>query len=128
MLPTDPPADIERAMRMIAGDSVNVIVSYGAEPSDPSPLRPELMALLDQLATRYFPGAPVIPDMAAGSSDALYLRNAGIPTYNPSALAEVDGEANAHGLNEKVREKSVYDAVAFWYEMVKGLASGGVRI
>jgi acetylornithine deacetylase/succinyl-diaminopimelate desuccinylase-like protein len=127
MLPNDPPADVERAIRTIAGDSVKVTVPYAAVPSDPSPLRPELMALLDQLASRYFPGAPVIPDMAAGASDALYLRNAGIPTYNPSALAEVDGEANAHGLNEKVREKSVYDAVAFWYEMVKGLAGGEPR-
>jgi len=62
--------------------------------------------------------------MALGASDGLYLRNAGIPTYDPSAIAEVDGEANAHGLNEKVREKSIYDAVAFWNDMLKGLAGG----
>ena len=125
MLPNDPPAEVERTIRLLAGDSVTVTVSYKAVPSDPSPLRPELVALLDRLAARYFPGAPVIPTMALGASDALYLRNAGIPAYNPSALAEVDGESNAHGLNEKVREKSVYDAVAFWYDMVKGLAGGG---
>ena len=125
MVPNDPPAEVERTIRLLAGDSVTVTVAYKAVPSDPSPLRPELVALLDRLAARYFPGAPVIPTMALGASDALYLRNAGIPAYNSSALAEVDGEANAHGLNEKVREKSVYDAVAFWYDMVKGLAGGG---
>ena len=124
MLPNDPPADVERIIRSIAGDSVVVTVPYKPVPSDPSPLRPELMSLLDQLAARYFPGAPVIPVMALGASDGLYLRNAGIPTYDPSAVAAVDGEGNAHGLNEKVREKSIFDAVAFWYDMVKGLAGG----
>ncbi|CAN5772069.1 M20/M25/M40 family metallo-hydrolase [soil metagenome] len=126
MLPNDPPAEVERIIRQVAGDSVVVTVPYPPVPSDPSPLRPELMSLLDQLAARYFPGAPVIPIMASGATDGLYLRNAGIPVYDPGALAEVNGGSNAHGLNEKVREKSVYDAVAFWYDMVKGLA--GARI
>ncbi|MEP6992356.1 MAG: M20/M25/M40 family metallo-hydrolase [bacterium] len=124
MLPNDPPAEVERTMRSLAGDSVKVTVTYPAVPSDPSPLRPELMALLDRLAARYFPGAPVIPTMALGASDGLFLRNAGIPTYDPSAVAGVDGEGNAHGLNEKVREKSIYDAVAFWNDLLKGLAGG----
>ena len=84
------------------------------------------MSLLDRLASRYFPGAPVIPSMALGASDGLYLRNVGIPTYTLSAIAGVDGESNKHGLNEKVREKSVYDAVAFWNDMVRALAGGAV--
>ena len=124
VLPNDPPAEIERTIRRLAGDSVKVTVPYPAVPSDPSPLRPEVMSILDQLAARYFPGAPVIPVMSAGASDGLFLRNAGIPSYDPSAIAGVDGESNEHGLNEKVREKSIYDAVAFWYDMVKGLAAG----
>ena len=124
MLPNDPPAEVERIIRGVAGDSVKVVVDHAPMASDPSPLRPELIALLDRLAARYFPGAPVIPVMALGASDGLYLRNAGVPTYSPSAIAEVDGEGNAHGLNEKVREKSIYDAVAFWNDMLQGLAGG----
>jgi acetylornithine deacetylase/succinyl-diaminopimelate desuccinylase-like protein len=65
----------------------------------------------------------VLPEMALGASDGLYLRNAGIPTYSLSAIAEAGSESNAHGLNEKVREKSVYDAAAFWNDMIRGLAS-----
>ena len=124
MLPNDPPADVEKAIKRAVGDSVAVTIIYPPVPSEPSPLRADLMSLLDQLSARYFPGAPVIPSMSLGASDGLYLRNAGIPTYSLSAIAEADGEANAHGLNEKVREKSIYDAVAFWNDMVKGLASG----
>ena len=122
MLPNDSPAEVEHAIKRVVGDSIAVTVTYKPVPSDPSPLRAELMTLLDQLSARYFPGAPVIPAMALGASDGLYLRNAGIPTYSLSAIAEVDGEANAHGLNEKVREKSVYDATAFWNDLVRGLA------
>ena len=124
MLPNDPPTEVERTLRRIVGDSVAVTITYAPVPSEPSPLRTDLMSLLDQLSARYFSGAPVIPSMALGASDGLYLRNAGIPTYSLSAIAEADGESNAHGLNEKVREKSIYDAVAFWNDMVKGLASG----
>jgi acetylornithine deacetylase/succinyl-diaminopimelate desuccinylase-like protein len=124
ILPNDPPAEVEATVRRLAGDSVAVTVIYKAVPSDPSPLRADLMPLLDRLAARYFPGAPVIPAMALGATDGLFLRNAGIPTYSLSALAELDGESNAHGLNEKVREKSVYDAAAFWNDMVRGLATG----
>lgn len=122
MLPNDPPAEVEQTIKRIAGDSVAVTIIYKPVPSDASPLRADLMALLDRLAVRHFAGAPVIPTMSLGASDGLFLRNAGIPTYSLSAIAELDGESNIHGLNEKVREKSLYDGVAFWYDMVRGLA------
>lgn len=124
MLPNDPPAEVEKALKRVAGDSVAVTVTYAPVPSEPSPLRTDLMSLLDRLSARHFSGAPVLPTMSLGATDGLYLRNAGIPTYSLSAIAELDGESNAHGLNEKVREKSIYDAAAFWNDMVKGLASG----
>ena len=121
MHPADAQADVEATLRRLAGDSVTVAVIYKAIPSDPSPLRADLMTLLGELSTRYFAGASVIPSMSLGASDGLYLRNAGIPTYSLSAIAGVSGESNAHGLNEKVREKSVYDAVAFWNDLVRGM-------
>ncbi len=123
MLPNDPPAEVEAAIRRAVGDGIAVSVPYPPVPSDASPLRPDLMALLERLSGQYFPGAPVIPSMSLGASDGLYLRNAGIPTYSLSAVAGVDGESNEHGLNEKVREQSIYDAAAFWNDMVRGLAT-----
>ena len=82
--------------------------------------------LWERVGARCFPGGWVSPALELGGSDGLELRSVGSPTYALSAIAGVDGESNEHGLNEKVREKSVYDAVAFWYDMVKGLA--GARI
>jgi len=123
MLPNDPPAEVEATIKRVVGDGVGVTITYPPVASDPSPLRPELMTLLERLTAQYFPGAPIIPSMSLGATDGLYLRNAGIPTYSLSAVASVDGESNAHGLNEKVREKSIYDAAAFWNDMVRGLAT-----
>jgi acetylornithine deacetylase/succinyl-diaminopimelate desuccinylase-like protein len=122
VLPNESAAAVEQTIKRLVGDSIAVTVIYKAVTSDPSPLRADLMSLLERLSSRYFPGAPVIPSMSIGATDGLFLRNAGIPTYSLSAVAEVDGEANAHGLNEKVRVKSIYDAVAFWNDMVRGLA------
>jgi acetylornithine deacetylase/succinyl-diaminopimelate desuccinylase-like protein len=65
--------------------------------------------------------------MALGASDGLYLRNVGIPNYALSALASVEGESNAHGLDEKIREDSFYRAVAYWYDLVKALAGGSAH-
>ena len=126
MLPNDPPAEVERALKRVAGASVAVTVTQPPTLSEASPLRADLMTLLDRLSARYWPGAPVIPSMALGATDGLFLRNAGIPTYSMSGVAAVDAEGNEHGLNEKVREKSIYDAVAFWNDMVKQLASAPV--
>ena len=123
MLPNDPPGDVERTIKRLAGDTVSVTVIYKAVTAEASPLRADLMSLVETLSARYFPGAAVIPAMSAGASDGLYLRNAGIPTYSLGAIAGAAGEGNAHGLNEKVRAKSVYDAAAFWNDLVRGLAS-----
>ena len=120
--PDDPPATVEQTLRRLAGASVTVTVTYPPTPGAPSPLRPDVMAALDRLSARYFPGAVVVPVMSAGASDGLFFRNGGIPTYATSAIAAADGEGNEHGLNERVRARGLYDAVAFWNDLVRALA------
>lgn len=69
---------------------------------------------------------PTIPEMSAGATDGNYVRNAGIPVYGLGAMFSKDGETNAHGLDEKVRVQSFYEAYEFWYRMVKRIASPSV--
>jgi acetylornithine deacetylase/succinyl-diaminopimelate desuccinylase-like protein len=128
MMPGDSAAAVERMLERIAGDStVKVVRTYEPVPSPASPLRKDVMDVVERLAARHFPGAVVIPSMALGASDGLYLRNVGIPNYALSALASVEGESNAHGLDEKIREDSFYRAVAYWYDLVKALAGGSAH-
>ena len=62
-----------------------------------------------------WPGMPVVPCMSAGATDGAFLTPAGIPTYGVSGMfGDPDGNG-AHGLNERMRVKSVYDGRDFLY-------------
>jgi acetylornithine deacetylase/succinyl-diaminopimelate desuccinylase-like protein len=45
--------------------------------------------------------------------------NDGIPTYGMSGIFAKPGEMNAHGLNEKIRVKSLYEGRAFLEGVVR---------
>ena len=91
-------------------------------------MRSDLLAILDRLTAQYYPGASVVPAMETGASDGLFLRNAGIPTYNTGAIAVDANDDRAHGRDERVLEKSFYDATQFLYDLVKSLTGGGGTI
>jgi acetylornithine deacetylase/succinyl-diaminopimelate desuccinylase-like protein len=66
-----------------------------------------------------WPGIPVVPFMSAGATDGAFLSPAGIPTYGISGIfGDADGNG-VHGLNERLRVKSVYDGRDFLYAVVK---------
>jgi len=130
MMPTEKPEEVEATLRRLAAGpardtAVTVARIYEPVASPPSPLRPDVMGVVERLVAAHFPGAVVVPGMALGATDGLYTRNAGIPTYGVSALAAVQGESNAHGLDEKIRADAFYRAVAFWDAMLKAIAGGG---
>jgi acetylornithine deacetylase/succinyl-diaminopimelate desuccinylase-like protein len=73
-------------------------------------------------AAKLWPGVPVAPSMTAGATDGRYLMSAGIPTYGMSGMFAVPGEGNAHGLNEKIRVKSLYEGREFLEAIVRAYA------
>jgi len=46
------------------------------------------MAAIEKLSAEFWPSASVIAMMSPGGTDSTYLRNAGIPAYGHSGLAE----------------------------------------
>jgi acetylornithine deacetylase/succinyl-diaminopimelate desuccinylase-like protein len=88
-------------------------------PKGPQPLTPEIVGPVEALAAKMWPGIPVVPFMSAGATDGAFLTPAGIPTYGVSGMfGDPDGNG-AHGLNERLRVKSVYDGRDFLYQVVK---------
>jgi acetylornithine deacetylase/succinyl-diaminopimelate desuccinylase-like protein len=88
-------------------------------PKGPQPLNPKVFGPVERLTAKYWPGIPVVPAMSAGATDGAFLTPAGIPTYGVSGVfGDPDGNG-AHGLNERLRVKSVYDGRDFLYEIVK---------
>ncbi|MGH8140129.1 MAG: M20/M25/M40 family metallo-hydrolase [Steroidobacteraceae bacterium] len=95
-----------------------------ATPSPPSPLDPKLLKTIEKLTAKFWPAIPVVPVMSAGASDSLYLRNAGIPAYGHSGLADDIFDVRAHGKDERVNVKAFFTGQEYLYELVKQLSGG----
>ncbi len=124
VLPDQPPAEVEAVLRRLAADErITIRTGYAPIPSLPSPLTPAIMGPIERLVAEQFPGVPVVPVMEAGATDGLFLRNAGIPTYGVSAVFDDPNDVRAHGRDERIRVESFYDALEFWYRMMRAFTS-----
>lgn len=86
------------------------------------PLDQRIMGPAEALAAKYFPGVPVIPSMATGATDAVFLGPIGMPVYGvPGAWGDPDGNG-AHGLNERLEVKAVYVGRDYLFDLVKAYA------
>lgn len=127
MAPDDPPDSVQATLQRLAGDKVRVKLAWDVVTSPVSPLRPDVLGVVERLTREQFPGAVVTPEMSTGATDGLFTRNAGIPTYGVSSVfGEINEQSRAHGRDERVGVKAFHDAVRFWYDMVKQLAGPGV--
>jgi acetylornithine deacetylase/succinyl-diaminopimelate desuccinylase-like protein len=102
------------------------IHSGASDSKGPPPvaLQPEVMRPLEKLVAVYWPGTPVVPDMATGASDSVFTNAAGIPTYNWSAIQLEISDVRAHGKDERLPPDSFFKGVQFWHDYVRMLTSG----
>jgi len=85
----------------------------------PPPLTPQIMQPIQTMAAKIWPGVPIIPVLTAGATDGAFLSPVGIPTYGVTGMfGDPDGNG-VHGLNERIRVKSLYDGRDFLYGLVK---------
>ncbi len=112
--------NVLRAMAARHGISISQVAPAMASP--PSPLTPSVVDPITEVAQSMWPNIVVIPEMSTGATDGLFVRNAGIPVYGVSAIAEDPNELRAHGKDERIRVKSYFDAVDYWYRLVKAFS------
>ena len=94
-----------------------------APRSRPAPLREAVVGPAAALGRAMFPQVPMIPTMSTGASDSIYLAAVGIPSYGvPGILYEADG-GGIHGLNERIRVKSLFDGRDYMYRLVQAYAA-----
>lgn len=110
-------AAIEKA---IANPRVKVTLRQPHRPmAVPPPLDKRILDPAIKLASEVFPGIPLIPTMATGATDATMTALINIPTYGiPGIFYEADG-GGVHGLNERLRVKSVYDGRDYLHRLVQ---------
>jgi acetylornithine deacetylase/succinyl-diaminopimelate desuccinylase-like protein len=106
--------------QVIADASVHVSIPEERNaPAPPPPLDPKVLGPAEKLAAEMWPGTPQLRLMSAGATDGAYLTPVGIPTYGISGdFGDPDGNG-AHGLNEYIRVKVVYDSRSYLYRLAK---------
>jgi acetylornithine deacetylase/succinyl-diaminopimelate desuccinylase-like protein len=126
ILPGESPPAVKTRLEEALGDP-NILVSFvdQAKPSRPSPLTPAIMAPVESVTKALWPEAIVVPTMSTGATDALYLRNAGIPTYGVEGIFYEIDDNRAHGKDERVGVKQFFEGLEFHYRLIKILASSG---
>jgi acetylornithine deacetylase/succinyl-diaminopimelate desuccinylase-like protein len=125
ILPGQTVENVQQAIeRALADDKIKVSTVARDTASEPSPLDKELVATIEKLTPKFWPGIPVVPTMSAGATDGRFLRNAGIPTYGHSGLASDIFDVRAHGKDERVNVKAFLAGNEYLYELVKLLAGG----
>jgi acetylornithine deacetylase/succinyl-diaminopimelate desuccinylase-like protein len=110
--------------RLLDDDQITVTQLDTPVLSAPSALHEEIMGAIEKLTNEFFPGAVVLPVMSSGATDGSYLRNAGIPTYGHSGMANDINENRVHGRDERVPIKSFYNGNEYLYRLVKDLSGG----
>jgi acetylornithine deacetylase/succinyl-diaminopimelate desuccinylase-like protein len=125
MLPGADPKEVAQTLvRVLDDDRIAVTPIGEPRPSEPSPLRPDVMGAIERVTNELWPGVPVIPTMSTGATDGLYLRNAGMPVYGVDGIFTDADDTRAHGRDERLGAKEFYEGREFLYRLVKALAGG----
>jgi acetylornithine deacetylase/succinyl-diaminopimelate desuccinylase-like protein len=125
MLPDESPNYVLATLNAVVADSQVIITCTNASTLSPrSPLRKDILEVLDQLSASMWPGVIVTPNMTAGASDGRMLRAAGIPVYGVSGMFGDVDDVRTHGKDERIGVKEFYKGIEFMYRFMKALTSG----
>ena len=124
ILPGVSPDAIRDELQAIAGDRVEVIRLDKEQASLASPLRADLLKVYADSVHAMFPGAPILPEMSTGASDARPFRVHGLPVYGvDGSWGVVPDDMRAHGRDERLPVKALADDVDHWVRMLRAVAA-----
>ncbi|MBS0373757.1 MAG: M20/M25/M40 family metallo-hydrolase [Proteobacteria bacterium] len=121
ILPGVPVTEVEREIVRVLADE-RITVAPTGDPglqSPPPPLTESILAPVRRVAATIWPGVPLVPTMSTGATDGRFLNAAGVPTYGLSGMFHDAEGSHAHGLNERIRVRSLLEGRRFLYEVVK---------
>ena len=121
IFPGVPVEDVRQTLAKVVDDpKISISVVEPQSPTPPAPaLTKQILGPVETVSAKLWPGVPLIPTMSTGATDGRYLNAAGIPTYGLSGMfGDPDGNG-VHGLNERIRVRSLHEGRDFLYEVVK---------
>jgi acetylornithine deacetylase/succinyl-diaminopimelate desuccinylase-like protein len=126
LLPDESPDEVQRTLQRVVADERVAVIPLGTVVESPaSPLSPQVMQAVEEIAAGLWPGVPVVPTQSGGYTDNRWLRKYGIPAYGVSGLFSEEGKSGVHGLNEQIGVAQLFDGKEFLDRLVRRLAGGG---
>lgn len=123
------PTAVQAELQALVGPKVEVKPdpNYLGVPTPASPPRADIIQAVTAAIQRFHgPEMHVYPMMSTGASDGSFFRAQGIPVYDLDgswAISPID--ERAHGLDERIPVRAMYDDVLYWEMIIRSLASGG---
>ena len=120
------PDAVQAELQAALGSGVEITKdpAYTGTATEPSPIRADVMkAYVKAVEKLHGKGVPVVPYMSAGATDGLFFRSVGIPVYGIDGTWGISpDDERAHGLDERVPVRALYDDVVFWESLLRDLA------
>ncbi len=110
-------------LQRLAGPKVTVTANQPIRPTAiPPTLDPKITGPAQAVAAKHFPGLTLFPTMSTGATDGIFLEAIGIPVYGvPGLFIDKDG-GGIHGLNERIRVRSLYEGRDYLFDLVRAYA------
>jgi acetylornithine deacetylase/succinyl-diaminopimelate desuccinylase-like protein len=125
-MPDETVAGTKATLEKAVGDpQIKVSVMGDVVQAPESPPTPQFLGSVEKVVHSMWPGKPIIPAMAAGASDSIFTRNAGIPSYGVGGAWEDVNDDRAHGRDERRKMDAFTESVEFTYRLMKEL--GGTQ-
>ena len=121
------PTEVQAELQKLVGPKVEIKPDpeFIGVPTPASPLRPDILAAVTKAVhTVIDPRMDIYPEMSTGASDGSFFRAQGIPVYDMDGSWGISPlDERAHGLDERIPVRAMYDDVVYWQSIIKSLAS-----
>ena len=126
IMPGVQPVAVQAELQQLVGAKAEVKPdpTFAGQPTPILPIRDDVLAAFTKtVRSIHGPAMPIMPFMDTGTSDASFLRAAGIPTFGADgSWGIVPDDERAHGLDERIPVRAFYDDVLHWEMMIRELA------
>ena len=123
IFPGETVEEVRATLQRLAGPKVQVAANQPVRPIAKVPaLDPKIVGPAQQVAAKHFPGVPLLPIMSTGATDAVFFGELGMPVYGVPGLFIDKDLGGIHGLNERIRVRSLFDGRDYLYDLVKAYA------
>lgn len=116
-------ADQKVAVGYVQIDDTITPTASNEQQLPPVTLREDVMKPLREVSAEFWPGIPVVPNLAIGASDSRYAYAAGMPSFGIQGVALDNNDIRAHGKDERLMVESFDTGVLFYYRYLKALTS-----